>query len=233
MISVICATRGRPHFMERVVKSARQAANGEIQFIWFIDEDDTESQLKAHELEGRDKAPDMIVLPRGSVVLSETINICYKLAKADIVHLIGDDVVYRTKNWDKVVEAAFEECPDKILLCGAHDGGNKDLITHPFLHRNWIEAVGRLVPPYFRDCYVDTWLNDVAKMLGRRRWLPIFIEHMHYSSGKSEFDQTAQERVGKISDFDESAIIFYEKREERMQEAHKLMEFTKNATIGN
>lgn len=219
--------------MQRLVDSAINTASSEVQFIWYVDEDDAESQLKVYELQRNGIEPFMICQNRGTVTLSQAANLCYEQAKAPIVLLAGDDIIFRTRNWDKVVEDAFEECPDKILLCGAHDGGNKDLITHPFLHRNWIEAVGRLAPPYFRDCYVDTWLNDVAKMLGRRRWLPIFIEHMHYSSGKSEFDQTAQERVGKISDFDESAIIFYEKREERMQEAHKLMEFTKNATIGN
>ena len=219
--------------MQRLVDSARSTAHGEIQFIWFIDEDDSESQMKVYELQRLGIAPYMVCEKRGKVLLSEAANLCYKEARADIILLAGDDIVFRTPGWDSTITAEFEKSRDKILLCGGHDGLNKDLITHPILHRNWIDTVGRLAPPYFRDCYVDTWLNEVGRMIGRVRWLPIYIEHMHFSSGKSEYDQTARERMEKIHNFDESYMIFQETRDERIKEAQKLAEFIRNNNVGN
>lgn len=204
--------------MERMWKSALELANTPIECVWFIDDDDNESIEKSKEL-----GTKHFVAPRGSIVLSEGTNKCYELTQKDIIMCAGDDLIFRTKNWSSYVENAFNKFPDKILLCGGHDGLNQELITHPFLHKNWIEIVGRVVPGFFRDCYVDTWLTDVAKMIGRFERLPIMIEHMHFSAGKGEYDQTAQERMSKINTGDEAGKIFMSTKLDRIKESEKLL----------
>lgn len=222
MFSVICATRGRPSNMERLYTSCLSTANNadQIEFIWFIDDDDTPSIELAKKLNTK-----YLIAPRYSIKLSDTVNHCYKHAMGDIIFGAGDDIVFHTQGWDKIVNEAFERYDDRILLCGGYDGLNRDLITHPFLHRNWIETLERVVPPYFRDCYVDTWLNEVAQMIGRIEWLPIYIEHLHFSIGKSPMDQTASERMSKIQQNDEAGRIFLQTKMERILEAEKLNDY--------
>jgi len=208
--------------MERMWASATSLADTPIECVWFIDSDDEDSIKKSEEM-----GTKHLVKPRGSVVLSQGTNLCYDLTKKDIIMCAGDDLIFRTKNWSSYVENAFNKYPDRILLCGGHDGLNKELITHPFIHRNWIETIGRVVPDFFRDCYVDTWLTDVAKMIGRFERLPIMIEHMHFSSGKGEFDQTAQERMSKINQGDEAGKIYLSTKLDRIKEAQKLLSVIK------
>lgn len=222
MISIICATRGRPQFMERFYQSA-QSAQTPPEFIWFIDEDDITSQDQAKKLNTK-----FVTRPKGSIVLSDAINVVYPECKEDIIFCAGDDLIFRTPKWDIYVEEAFSRYKDKILLCGGDDGYNKDLLTHFFLHRNWINCIGRVVPPYFRDCYVDTWMNEVARLVGRWEKLPIMIEHMHFSIGKSEYDNTAKERMELIQKGDESGQTFLRTKPERISEANKLLYYIRN-----
>ena len=75
------------------------------------------------------------------------------------------------------------------------DGGEAvhtqpNFATHPIISRRWVEIQGCVTPPYFSCDYADTWLNDLANDLGRKRLLPIFNEHMHWSLGKSPVDMT-------------------------------------------
>jgi hypothetical protein len=219
VISFICATRGRTEFMKRMWNSALETADNpqNLEIVWFIDDDDTNS-IKVHEEMGS-KA---LILPRKSISLAESTNRCWELTKKDIIYCLGDDVVFRTKGWDTIIDKAFQKYPDKICLMGGADGLNKDLITHPIIHSNWVYALGRITPPYFRDCYIDTWMNEVAQMVGRIEWLPFLAEHMHFSVGKSPMDQTAKERMGLINQGDEAGQIFMRTKLERIQEAEKL-----------
>ena len=93
----------------------------------------------------------------------------------------------------------FRQSKDKILFVGGQDGFHapeKNFLTHGFLHRNWVETVGYFVPPYFSSDFNDTWLNEVADMIGRKIYMKdLMIEHMHPLAGKHFWDRTHQERL--------------------------------------
>ena len=222
MFSVICATRGRPNFMERLYNSLVQTISDstKLEVMWYIDEDDQISKDKAVELNTM-----YISAKRGEFSLAEAYNKMANIVRGEYIYAVGDDVVFHTPHWDVIVEKAFDRYPDKILLAGGMDGLNKQLITHPVVHKNWIKALGRLNPPFFRDCYIDTWMNEVARTVGRLEWLPIYVEHLHFSCGKMQYDQTAQERMSKIQKFDEAGQKFLTTKLERLQEANKLERF--------
>ena len=183
MISVLCPTRGRPSNMLRLAESifSMASSKGEVELIFYIDEDDTVSKEKAEELVLRYPIKYMVG-PR--IVLSQMWNECYKLASTDseIFHHCGDDVVFRTPQWNLRIEEEFEKVEDRILFVFGRDGivDSPVLGTHGFVHKNWVDVIGYFVPPYFEYCYNDTWLTEVATSLGRVRYLPeILIEHLH------------------------------------------------------
>jgi len=231
-ISILCPTRGRPSNMERLVKSVLETSTCQIDFAFYFDDDDRDSHFKYVELKDKmegDRCKFVgVIEPRFSCIMSEMTNRCYNILKnPEIIFTAGDDVVFRTPGWDEEVIENFEEFPDKILCCYGEDGYNKDIGTHLFLHRNWIETVGYVVPPIFSADYSDTWLNDVSDRIGRKRKLPFYIEHVHYAAGKTSIDKTMQEKLMRVNTGDASRK-FYETSAEREVDAEKLREFIKN-----
>jgi hypothetical protein len=93
--------------------------------------------------------------------------------------------------------------------------------THGFIHKLWVEAVGYFVPPYFRCDWNDTWLNDVANMIGRRHYVDIVTEHLHPVWGTRLLDQTDQDRMaaGQADNVDQ---LYRDKLPEREADAAKL-----------
>jgi hypothetical protein len=186
-----------------------------LEMIWFIDDDDQESLDLANKLGHK-----YLSLPRYSVKLSDAINQCYELSKKEIIFGVGDDLVFHSQDWDQYARDCFTR-NDNLVVCGGRDGLNNDLITHFMIHKRWIDIVGYFVPPGYRDMYVDTFCNSVARMVGRLEWLPIYIEHKHYTNG-GPYDQTAQERMANVNKGDESGQLYLQSTMSRIQDAHKI-----------
>jgi hypothetical protein len=219
VISVLVPTRGRPANVARLLESAQETAETEVEFIFYVDEDDASS----HDVIDRHGAT-RLVGPR--VVLSETWNRCWERATHDVAMQCGDDIVFRTYGWDARVLAEFERFPDRIVFVHGEDGIQGDRIgTHGFLHRNWVTTVGYFVPPYFSSDYNDLWLSEVADALGRRVFLPnVYTEHMHPVAGKAQLDATHQERLARHQR-DDVARIYRDTAELRVGDVEKLRAF--------
>lgn len=161
------------------------------------------------------------------IVLSEMWNKCWQNANGDILGHMGDDIIFRTKGWDTIVRSAFDEYPDKFVFIYGSDGNGESernkFGTHGFVHQDWANVVGYFVPPYFSSDYNDLWLNDVAKAIGRHRFVDILTEHMHYTLGKSEIDDNTKERLARHA-ADNVERIYEDKKDERQADIEKLKE---------
>lgn len=193
MISVLLPTRNRPDGIRRLLDSISATAVTDVKVIVYVDDDDPTRELTVRHV--LDFGGIAIVDER--VVLSATWNVCYRYATTDVVMQCADDIVFRTRGWDQRVLDEFERSSDHLVFVHGDDGFQRDRIgTHGFLHRDWIEAVGYFLPPYFSSDYNDLWLTEVADALGRRVYLPdVVTEHMHPVAGKGELDQTHRERL--------------------------------------
>lgn len=222
-ISICCPTRGRPENVKRLLGSITNTCDQKPEVILYIDEDDSVD-------------PDIwnsglvkiIIGPRKT--LSDCWNECAKAATGDILMFAGDDIVFKTKGWDRMVINTFESHPDKFIFVHGDDGhwGNK-FGTHGFIHRKWYETVGYLLPPYFVSDYGDTWINDMANLLGRRVFLNFITEHLHPAWGKAEIDQTHKERLERGGKAD-VAKIYAEMRPQLLADVEKIRQAVR-ATI--
>jgi hypothetical protein len=237
LISVLCPTRKRPNNMQSLVSSAMKTAESinNIEFVFYIDRDDGMSQKKIEELYREQTAaavsgkdfPKIKHVVGERIILSQMWNECLKVSSGSIFMHCGDDILFRSDNWDSLVIDAFDEYDDKIVLVYGNDGlQNEGLSTHGFVHRKWVDAVGYICPPYFSCDWNDRWLFDVAKHLRRTKWIPeVFTEHLHPDSGKSELDETHRERIDRGKRDNVSSLYhgaeMHIKRTEDIQKLHE------------
>lgn len=188
MISILCPTRKRLEMFKRMYQSALDLAETKIECVAYIDDDDDSYD--------RLEMPNLIKVRGERIVLSRMWNRCWQEANNDFYMHAGDDNIFRTKGWDTKIIQAFPD--DKIAFVHGRDGSDQDRTgfgTHGFLHRNWTDAVGYFVPPYFSCDWNDTWLNDVSDMIGRHVFVEdVLIEHMHPVWNKRQKDQSDVER---------------------------------------
>jgi hypothetical protein len=195
MISILCPTRGRPDILRRMVRSARDTAAEplRLEFLVYLTPDDP--RLHDYKQVIFDERVYPVTGPRR--VLGECWNVLAEVATGDLLMQANDDIVFRTPGWDGMVRREFDSCPDKILMVFGDDLGchRGQFGPHPIVHRRWVNALGYFVPGMFAGDYTDTWVNEVARILGRDRFLPFVVEHCHHLFGKAVVDETYQERT--------------------------------------
>jgi hypothetical protein len=189
MISILTPTRGRPDNVKRLVESAISTARfpDQVEFLFYVDLDDSTFPSEIESSTVR-----VIRGPR--MWLSVLQNILYANCNGEIVMYSGDDLVFKTQDWDVKVVDAIEKYPDKLVLVYPNDLAThgQSMAIHGFLHRNWINAVGSWVAPGRGSLY-DLWHTEVARKLGRLHYLEdVHIAHVHYRQGEglAAFDET-------------------------------------------
>lgn len=219
MISLLLPSRGRPDSLLRMVRSANQTADDpdDIEFIVILDIDGGAYQTFA-------SITNLKFFSTERTLLSKYWNMAYEQAVGPIYMHCADDIVFHTKGWDTKVKDAFRQYPDRIVLVYGDDGDpneEKNFGTHSFLHKNWVDALGYFVPPYFSSDFNDTWLNELADAIGRKVKIDIFTEHMHFAFRKGELDLTHAERLVRHWK-DNTPAIYEAKAAERAADVEKL-----------
>jgi hypothetical protein len=135
-------------------------------------------------------------------------NECVAASNEEIISMIGDDMVFKTPNWDEMLLTEFKNAPDdKILGIHCNDGyhGEK-LAVNFFCHREYANIMdGKFMREEFKINWVDQWLHQVFSSVGRLKYRgDIMIEHRHWVLGKDKKDGVADRMAiadtNKISD---------------------------------
>jgi len=189
MISILTPTRGRPDNVKRLIDSAFSTARfpEQVEFLFYVDLDDDSFPVEI-------ESSNVRVIRGPRMWLSVLQNILYAHCNGEIVMYSGDDLVFKTQDWDVKVVNAIEKYPDKLALVYPNDLAThgQSMAIHGFLHRNWINAVGSWVAPGRGSLY-DLWHTEVARKLGRLHYLEdVHIAHVHYRQGEglATFDET-------------------------------------------
>jgi len=203
MISILCPTRNRPTELTRMVESVYATVSDptRVEVLFYVDLDDG---ISVPTIKG-------LTVPEGSrvdfmvgsrITLTKCWNELLSIAQGDLLMQGNDDVIFRTRGWDEMVEATFNRVTDKILMVhGSDEGMHYNMFgAHPIVHRKWVDALGYFIPPYFSSDYGDKWVNDLANTIGRRVYLPFIVEHMHFLFGKATKDATTLERLQRHRD---------------------------------
>lgn len=205
----------------------------QIEMCLYIDSDDKvllESEY-FNDVVKKDSKINFVSGPR--VVLSQMWNEAAKISHADILMHCGDDIIFRTQNWDELIIKAFDKYLDGIVLVGGNDGSGPkyhdgNFFTHGFIHRNWYNTLGYMFPNLYSSDYNDTHLNEVAKNINRWHYIPeLLTEHMHPAWNKGPLDQTHKDRIERHYK-DNVRQLYDDNSHTRRDDEKKLLEFINN-----
>lgn len=215
MISVLVPTRKRPQGLRRLIDSIRETSANMPEIVCYVDLDDASYKFTDFS------KVSFILGPR--IPMSEMWTAVCRHASGDILFMAADDVAFKTKGWDTMVEEAFAGSSDKILMVHGNDCGfgADRFATLPILHRRWVNAVGYFTPPGYTCDWCDNHINDVANAIGRRKYLPFQTEHLHPGLGTAPMDDTYRETRARDAR-DNNAKRYAERVQERIVDAEKL-----------
>jgi len=191
---VLCPTRGRPASrLEEVLESFNNTRTlSDTELIFVQETDNPEPGLKHDAVLWRYM---YTITPRGNMQAALN-TAAMQLAEPGILGFIGDDHRFRSEGWDQEIEDALATpgiAYGDDLVQGA------DLPTQWFVSSSIVKALGWFALPACNHFYLDNAWKDLGEALGILRYLPqVKIEHLHFSYGKSDIDDTYRHtmRVG-------------------------------------
>jgi hypothetical protein len=206
VISLLVPSRDRAARCAAMWASAYAAVQDRdrVELVLYLDGDDP--QLATYQW-WTNGAPGRVTLHVGQRrLLTETWNELLPVAAGEYLWHGNDDVQFQTPGWDQHVRDAFELWPDRIGVVYGRDGiHNERLATLGFYHRAWVDTLGYLIAPHFASDYGDAWNDEVARAVGRTRFLPeVYTEHLHPAVGKGPEDQTFRERLTHQAESDQA-----------------------------
>lgn len=177
--SFLLPTRERPELVNRLIQSIIDTTNciEDIEIILCVDDD----------LVSRDFTHDSLFIKKVIVQKGSTMGFlnraCFDASSGRYLVIMNDDVIIRTKNWDKVIAAVFSAFDDNIALIHVDDLLFRDrFCTFPILSRKACLEIG-ICPAEYMKYRIDDHIYDtynILAYLGHRRivYLPeVVFEH--------------------------------------------------------
>jgi len=153
----------------------------ELEIVFCVDDDDSES----HGINFDPLTIKTVIVPRGAT-MGELNRRCFETSSGRFVMLLNDDVILRTRDWDREVYAAFISFGDDIGLVHVNDLLFRErLCTFPILSRQACSAIG-ICPGEYARYRIDDHIYDTYNMLAflgypRIAYLPeVIFEHLNH-----------------------------------------------------
>jgi glycosyltransferase involved in cell wall biosynthesis len=180
-ITVIHPSRGRVTMADRTISKWLAYADGDIEYILSLDNDDAYWYLPLLQ-KYYGKITHIINHNKTAI---EAINEAAKIATGDLFVVVSDDFIC-PNHWDTKLQGQLEVYSD--FCAKTRDGLQPTLITLPIMDRLYYNRYGYIYNPAYSHMFVDQEMTAVAIMTGRYISLDITFEHLHYSSGKTKKD---------------------------------------------
>jgi GT2 family glycosyltransferase len=181
LFSLIIPSRHRTEQLRRLLDSLAASTEqlDDLEVIVVADSDDEETiafRYDALKLKRVQVPPGS---PMGALNAAG-----FREAAGSYLMLVNDDVIVRTRGWDRHVLKAFRSFPDGIVLVHVNDLFFKDtLCIFPFVSREFCLLAGGICPEDYIRYGIDNHIQDIFGLLSqlghdRRIFLPdVVFEH--------------------------------------------------------
>lgn len=190
-------SRSRPGNVTRLRDAIRETCQGDTSLVVGLDEDDP-------EFDNYPGGVRYIIRPdlRKVTAWVNALVVPHASEYRYFGH-IGDDNVPMTPGWDTAIMAALEKTPFAFGndLYPSRVPGT--LCCHVFMRSDVVKALGYFGPPSISHMYVDVAWYAWGTACGITYLNDVILEHRHYTSGRSDHDQTyAVSFAGTSADLD-------------------------------
>ncbi len=173
---VIVPTRGRRGQCERLLKSFTDTATcADLLFVTDPDDAETYAGMDWGEAAVAELAPREFLsgkLNKTALAMTEVY---------DVLMFAGDDCVFRTPAWDRIMLAALEDLGGSGWIY-PDDKRRADVPELWMCSSDVVRALGWFANPALNHFYLDNSIAELGKRSGLIRWCPeAVIEHLHYS----------------------------------------------------
>jgi len=228
-IALLCPSRERLNLKLTLISSIITTVKdiNNVSLYLGVDEDDPtrEITLKIASAIPFVKIVTFEKTPNEKINIHKLWNICARASTEEIIAMIGDDMIFRTQNWDEKIISQFENGPkDNILLVYGNDGHrNGELCVNAFTHRKYMDINGVFLREEFIANWVDNWLQQVFTALNRIVYLPdVLIEHNHWVFGGREIDNAGKRLLERNQDKSQSDALWAPLEPKRVEEVIRL-----------
>lgn len=213
MITILCPTKGRPESCKKMVESAIATAASPPEILLGVAE--PYSSYEAIDIDGAS------LFRCGVFPTVHVVNELAKIAKGNLLYVVGDDAVFTTPHWDTALEKHYQALANKIHVFSLLDSRGEDGTPHPIVTRECMEALGYFYPPIFNHFYADTWIVDIAKANNCFTHLKDYMLAHNKPSDKGIYDDTYRHIRGsgwltRDRAVDESCAHFLEVEKKRL-----------------
>lgn len=174
-LSILLATRGRPHLLSGTVSATvANMARSDTKLVIACDYDDEGSISVACTLQSMYGAVEVSIRPREDT-LGAKYNRLLEEAPADVFLAMVDYAPHITPGFDQKILDAAALFQDGYGIVYNHMAN----LSFPQINAVTAKlagAMGFIYPPYFPYWFIDHWLDDVARMIGRIAIADIWID---------------------------------------------------------
>lgn len=213
-----------------------------IEVIFGTDDDDPKKDIIERICSNLSFVKNINIQNDGKFIgINRIWNTLVEHAEGDILGYIGDDMVFKTEDWDEKVIDEFtgDNLPDdefKLLHC--YDGFRKrdEICVNAFTTRKYYDIVGYFTRPEFLINWSDQWMYQSYKAFDRVKWRgDIHIQHNHWVLGHRNRDKVAdrmhdgmdttnvEDKLNSENNIEKySNQLWYDLREDHKNEIKKL-----------
>lgn len=173
-------TRGRPHMIVETVDGfLGKITSPDTLLMVSADYDDRETlKALADYVTGRDGLADKLYIsiqPREDFIGDKWSRGFREFPDAHAHMTAADYAICKTHGFDQKIIDAVELLPDNIGVIGGKFA-NASFSSFQVVTRGLAERMGFVYPPYFPYWFVDHWVDDIARMIGRLVYVDVEID---------------------------------------------------------
>lgn len=209
-LTAILATRGRSQLLlPTIERTLAHMALPETRLVIAVDHDDA-ATIAA--LAGITDQRVIISVMQREDTLGEKYNNRVPVAPADVYLVMVDYAPMATPAFDRLILDAARAFPDGI---GVIYGNRLPNLSFPEINavtHRLVDLMGGIYPPYFPYWFVDHWLDDLARMIGR-----IAVAEVRHDGSRRPGTQEMREPAFWASFYDDLAPL-------RRRQAREILE---------
>lgn len=181
MISVLIPSRDRVKLLKRTVESIWNMSSSMdvVEIVFRVDEDDQKTIDYLNELNHLPNVRVLVGLRKSGYRSSSSFfNEMAAVSKGNLLMCCNDDAIFKTKDWDKIIEDVSVYYHDGIFNIGVDTVIDIEDFAFSIVSKRWVEIVGYLHDPHLSGVGADWFLKRISDNLGRSIYLPeVVIEH--------------------------------------------------------